>query len=117
MKWIFVFSLFCLLIPAFAQMEFAGDSIQVSNEYYSGPNLIYDCLKKSYICVDDDNAKECQQNRDKAKKEFKTNLSCAVFKRFETIKKCQAYQQVKVNNPEGKRYCVHAEKNKGTTHR
>jgi hypothetical protein len=117
MKLIFVFSLFALISNAMAEMEFAGDSIQVSREYYSGPNLIYDCLKKSFICVDDDNAKECESNRAKAKKEFKTNLSCAVFKRFETIKQCQAYQQIKVNNPEGKRYCVHVEKNKGTTHR
>ncbi|MFZ4714388.1 MAG: hypothetical protein ACOYL6_11770 [Bacteriovoracaceae bacterium] len=112
---IFVFSLF-LCFTAHADLEFIGDTIQVSEEYYSGPNLIYDCKKGSYICVDDDNVKECAYRRAEAKKFFRTNLDCAFFKRFENILLCQNYQQKKVNNPEGKQYCIHREKKKGTTH-
>lgn len=104
-------------MPLYADLEFAGDTIQISQEYYSGPNLIYDCKKGSFICVDDDNVKECEFKREEAKKYYRTYLACASFKRFHDTKECQAYQQKKVNNPEGKRYCIHKDKKTGTTHR
>lgn len=114
MKLIFV-SLLFLSITAHADLEFVGDTVQISQKYYSGATLIYDCARGSFICVDEDGVKDCEAERKAAKEKYLSNLACAVFKTFPSIKECTKYQQTKVNNPEGKKYCVHQEKKKGTT--
>ena len=104
-----------IISPAIAEQEFQGETKQISQKYYDGQYLIYDCAKHHWTCVDLDGFKECQEERSKAGKDYKRNLACAPFKEFKTKKECEVFQQKKVNNPEGKKFCQHTLIKNGTT--
>lgn len=98
-----------------AEIEYHGDTKQISKKYYDGPYLIYNCTKGHWTCVDLDGYKACQKERDQAKTDYKRNLTCAAFKEFPSKKECEVYQQSKVNNPDGKKFCLHSMIKKGVT--
>lgn len=106
-----------LLLPLYgsAQVEFDGDTVQISSKYYSGQFLIYDCESKHWSCVDKDGFKECQESRDQSKKEFKTYLKCAPIKEYKNLKECISHQKRKVHHPESTNFCKHQDLRKGIT--
>ena len=64
-------------------------SKQISPNYRSGSNLIYDCKHKSYACVNIESYEYCSQQRDLEIKEKKSLLlSCAPLKKFESFDEC-----------------------------
>lgn len=93
--------------PTNAEIEYQGETKIISEKYYDGQFLIFDCSKRHWACVDIDGYKLCEKERDEARKNIKRNLACAPFKEFKTKKECEIFQQSKVNNPEGKKFCLH----------
>lgn len=109
--------IFYLLLSfnSFSEIEYHSDTKQISQKYYDGPFLIYDCEKSHWACVDKDGKVDCDKARDFAKINFRKNLACVVFKEFKSRKDCELFQQKKVNNPGGKEYCKHSKVKEGTT--
>lgn len=99
----FIFLVFCLKL--FASQEYTGDSIRISDKYYSGQFLIYDCASKHWTCVDEDNLKECLESKKVAITDNEKTFPCIYFEEYDTIKKCNAFMQTKVNAPDSKRFC------------
>lgn len=112
---LFPLLIFFASFPALAEIEYQGETKQISKKYYDGQFLIFDCGKSHWTCVDEDGFKECKKDRDLAGKDYRRNLVCMPFKEFKTKKECEHFQQKKVNNPEGKRFCLHPLTKNGTT--
>lgn len=70
----------------------------------AGRNLIYDCQRDFYACVDDISSDNCLKQRTLAKKAKKYDLACAFFKRFDTKKAC-LLQHYKMLEKKGKPFC------------
>ncbi len=70
----------------------------------AGRNLIYDCQRDFYACVDDISSDNCLKQRTLAKKAKNYDLSCAFFKRFETKKEC-LLQHYKMLDKKSKPFC------------
>lgn len=70
----------------------------------AGRNLIYDCQRDFYACVDDISSDNCLKQRALAKKAKNYDLSCAFFKRFETKKEC-LLQHYKMLDKKSKPFC------------
>lgn len=64
----------------------------LDGRYRGGRNLIYDCDREHYACVDDISKENCDFRRVKQEMHKKNNLSCAFFKMFPTKKECLVEQ-------------------------
>lgn len=60
----------------------------LDGRYRGGRNLIYDCERGHYACVDDSSKENCNFRRTKQEMHRKQNLSCAFFKTFLNKKDC-----------------------------
>jgi hypothetical protein len=72
---------------------FVGE--RISTHWKRGRHLIYDCVEKSYICVDREGYEQCERNRIfyKVKDPLKTvDLFCSPLKSFEKSVDCFAEQ-------------------------
>lgn len=64
----------------------------IDGRYRGGRNLIYDCERDHYVCVDDVSKVNCDLRRQKQEMQKKENLSCAFFKKFSTKNECISEQ-------------------------
>lgn len=60
----------------------------LDGRYRGGRNLIYDCDRDHYACIDDISKENCDFRRKKQEMHKKNNLSCAFFKTYPTKKEC-----------------------------
>ncbi len=92
-KMINIFKILIILCSPFlllgSEVKKQHISKQISVNYRSGTNLIYDCKHKSYACVNIESYEYCSQQRDLEIKEKKSLfLSCAPLKKFESFNEC-----------------------------
>lgn len=80
---------------------------RISNKWYRGSFLIYDCSLGNYVCVNDISFEECQLQRKEDLDAQHVNLSCTPFKRFKTQELCFKYQYEKIHNQLPKSFCIH----------
>lgn len=78
----------------------------ISEEYNSGPYLIYNCLKQYWVCVSEENFKECQEERLQDITDSRARSKCAPVKKFVTEKSCFERQLYLVSQNYGDRICV-----------
>lgn len=71
-----------------------------------GPNLIYDCEKKRFACVNIETFQECQENRAKDLADNKRQLACAPLQKHEYLLNCTQEQQKHVDNDKMVRFCI-----------
>ncbi len=82
---------------------------RLSDEYYQGSSLIYDCLNKHWVCVDRPNFEKCQKLRNETRVNKLLNLPCAPVKAFNSIDECVAEQNRQVTLPKIKDFCLFEE--------
>lgn len=80
---------------------------RISDKWFRGNYLIYDCEKGNFICVNLFSFNQCQSQREEDKKQKQTHLRCAPFKKFPTQKKCFAEQYRQIENQKPKVFCSH----------
>lgn len=87
------------------QIEFRRQDFQIDETYKSGNNLIYDCARKHYACVNNDGWDLCTSNREKDKEHKEKEYSCSPLKKFNDKTKCvlKNYQVMEKNA--WKRFC------------
>lgn len=78
----------------------------ISEKYFAGPYLIYDCEEKHWVCVMEDDFKECQKKRDEDKNNKKEILGCAPLGSFPTKKSCFQRQLFLTGQNHGTRFCI-----------
>jgi hypothetical protein len=79
----------------------------VSDQYQTGPYLIYDCVEKHWTCVVQENFQECQDKRVEDLKIIQKNLRCAPFEKLSSKKSCLQRQLYLVGQNMGTRFCLH----------
>jgi len=69
---------------AFAQQT----EYPMDGRYKAGDNLIYDCARKHYACVNKDGWELCQNNREESIEKKQKEYACAPLKQFAENDKC-----------------------------
>lgn len=74
---------------------------QIDTIFKGGSNLIYDCDRKHYACVDTDSYNKCIQMRDLNYSSRDNFYSCAPLKRFIGKEECVLFQyEVQERSPQ-----------------
>ncbi|MAF78833.1 MAG: hypothetical protein CME63_07940 [Halobacteriovoraceae bacterium] len=79
---------------------------RISNKWFRGSYLIYDCSRGNYICVNYQSFYKCTNEREEDKKESRPALRCAPFKKFATQEKCFGEQYRQIQNQKPKVFCM-----------
>lgn len=80
--------------------------VRISEAYNSGPYLIFNCQNQHWVCVTEDNFKECQSERIEDIALARARSSCAPVKRFVTERSCFERQLYLISQNYGDRICV-----------
>ncbi|MDC1173989.1 hypothetical protein OAT67_01225 [Bacteriovoracaceae bacterium] len=79
---------------------------RISNKYYRGEHLIYDCRDDHFACVNTESWARCEDLRDFDKSERRRKLRCAPLKIFKTQKECFEEQYKQIHNQKIKIICI-----------
>jgi hypothetical protein len=103
---------FCFLFFIIAKAEDSSDLMAKRKEEYKidshnlgGKNLIYDCEKKNFACVNEESFENCRIRRKMAITSELKNLNCAPLKSFETKKDCLINQYKKQDDLYSIKFC------------
>ena len=83
---------------------------RISWKYLRGANLIYDCKKRHFACVNNDNFEVCKEEREESFRLNKTVLACAPLKTYKDIGECEKEQKELVAKVPSKKFCVNHRK-------
>ena len=100
--------LLCLLLISATDLR-SEDVIlptRISEEYNSGAYLIYNCQNHFWVCVAEENFKECEAQKIEDVAHARARSSCAPVKKFVTDKSCFERQLYLVSQNYGDRICV-----------
>lgn len=89
------------------QLQKQKEEPRISNKWYRGNYLIYDCSKGNYVCVNDISFLNCGDQRQADIDARVTNLKCAPLKRFGSQEDCFKAQYSKIHNQMPKLFCTH----------
>lgn len=81
-------------------------SVQISQGYFSGKYLIYDCGRKNFACVDEFGFLDCLTAREHSIKILDLNLPCAPLKKFDQFDECETAQYQEIESPKHKPFCL-----------
>lgn len=91
----------------------AGDRIYqrrvgppINDKYFRGSNLIYDCQKRHFACVIEDNYIECQNTKEQEFQKKATRFSCVPLLKFTTQKECFEKQMRAVETVVNREFCL-----------
>ena len=79
---------------------------RISNKWFRGSYLIYDCLQGNFACVNYQSFVRCTDEREEDKKESRQTLKCAPFKKFSSQEKCFKEQYRQIQNQKPKVFCM-----------
>lgn len=79
---------------------------RISNKWFRGSYLIYDCLQGNFACVNYQSFVRCTDEREEDKKESRPSLKCAPFKKFSSQEKCFKEQYRQIQNQKPKVFCM-----------
>lgn len=78
----------------------------INKKYYRGSNLIYDCEKRHFACVIEDNFNECEDLRESEYAKKKTSYTCVPLKKFTSQKECFENQMRAVETVVNRGFCL-----------
>ncbi len=88
-------------------MEFDFNKDSLSDKWYAGPNLIYDCEDKHWVCVTKVDLVKCTELRRLALKSGKRELDCVPGDVFERREECLDRQKHLISGAKYPRVCLH----------
>lgn len=112
MKYVLVISLFILGTQSLraqddAEFDFSKDDI--SEKWFAGSSLVYDCEDMHWVCVTPGDHENCGRLRDNDLRRNKHKLACVPAEVYETKKACQQALKRLVAEASFPRVCVHPE--------
>ncbi|MBC7427101.1 MAG: hypothetical protein H7336_00725 [Bacteriovorax sp.] len=78
---------------------------QVNDDYKAGNDLIYDCARIAYACVDEDGYNKCNEKRKEAIEKKIEPYPCAPLKKFPTKINCAQKNYEVIESLAKKRFC------------
>ena len=90
--------------PLPADFELKTDSI--SEKYFAGAFLIYDCEENHWVCVLKEDYKKCEEKRESSKNLREKHLPCAPVGEFPTKRSCFQRQLYLTGKAHGSRFCL-----------
>jgi len=78
---------------------------RISNKWFRGNYLIYDCTRGNFVCVNSQSFERCEKEREEDKKNVIPSLRCTPFKMFKSQKECFKEQYRQIENQKPKVYC------------
>jgi hypothetical protein len=105
---------FLILAGAFAQekegpgvpVDFVLKNDTISDKYFAGAFLIYDCDEKHWVCVLKEDFTKCSENREKSIGKREKHLPCAPIGEFPTKRSCFQRQLYLTGQAHGSRFCL-----------
>jgi hypothetical protein len=79
---------------------------RLSDKYYRGRYLIYDCEKRFFACVNLPSFYNCRELRQKEKDLKEVLLSCAPLKQFKSQKDCFDVNYSLIHRVTNKSFCI-----------
>lgn len=83
---------------------------RVSNKYFRGKNLIYDCYDKHFVCASDLDFDECTEERQEALDNRRVILPCAPLKRMPDQISCFKLNYTLIHQQTYKGFCISQKK-------
>ncbi len=77
----------------------------ISEKYFRGNYLIYDCEEHHFVCVDEKNFQDCKKRREYAHAQGKSGTSCAPFKMYSSYTLCIKKQYELMHSGGPRVYC------------
>lgn len=78
----------------------------INKKYFRGSNLIYDCEKRHFACVIEDNFIDCEKLRDLEIENKKNRYTCVPLKKYTTQKECFEKQMRAVETVVNRGFCL-----------
>ena len=110
MRQLFVILLFALSVPSWCadeSVEFDYNKDTLSDKWFAGPALVYDCEEMHWACVAPFDHEKCQAIRQKALAQGKYTLDCAPAEVFVGKSECHAAMQKLIQEGMYPRVCIH----------
>jgi hypothetical protein len=101
-----VLSLFSGQILCEESLEFDYNKDTLSDKWYAGPALVYDCEEMHWACVAAVDHKKCGYLRESALEIGKETLDCAPSEVFEYRNECHQTMQRLINEASYPRICL-----------
>ncbi len=79
---------------------------RISNKWFRGSYLIYDCTRGNFVCVNYQGFVRCGDEREEDKKKSRPALRCAAFKKFKTQESCFKEQYRQIENQKPRVFCM-----------
>ncbi len=90
-----------------SEVQIALEEPRISNKWFQGNYLVYDCDKGFFACVNNTSYSLCSSQRTTRIEERNPALGCAPLKRFNTQEECFKVQYQKLHNQMPKLFCIH----------
>ncbi len=110
---IFFLSLFFVFAHAYAEeavtqlpSDFELKKDNISNKYFAGSFLIYDCEEKHWVCVLEEDYKICDDKRKESVQKKERKLSCAPIGELPTKRSCFQRVLFLSGQAHGHRFCL-----------
>lgn len=78
----------------------------INKKYFRGSNLIYDCEKRHFACVIEDNYNECEQLKEEQRRNKVAQFTCVPLLKFTTQKECFEKQMRAVETVVNRGFCL-----------
>jgi hypothetical protein len=75
------------------------EEVKINYKYREGEYLVYDCQDKYFVCVHEEDFKECEKKRADDIRRERAWMRCAPFKGFKDEKACQKLLYKKLHKP------------------
>lgn len=82
----------------------------ISEKYFTGRNLIYDCYEKHFVCASDVNYEECSESRKNAIANRNVLLPCAPLKQLPNQIECFKLNYTLIHEQTYKGFCISQKK-------
>lgn len=96
--------LFALILSSSTLHAQIGD-YAIDDHYKAGNNLIYECARKHYVCVNNDGWEKCTAAREYSIERKEKVYLCAPLKKYDEKTKCVVKNYQVVEKNVWKRFC------------
>ena len=111
MKSVFVIIIALLILPEVHGQEAAGSfdfgKDTLSDEWFAGPALVYDCEAQHWVCASPFDHADCARTREEELRRGKHLLTCVPATTYESGKQCQVELARLVAQGAYPRLCLH----------
>jgi hypothetical protein len=102
-----VLFLFILISPLCFAVTEDELTLMITDEYESGKFLIYNCEKKHWACVSEENFKDCEKSRQNDFKNIENPIhTCATLNVFSRKASCEQRILFMTTHNHGTRFCI-----------